>query len=210
MKKILTAVVAIALSGSALAYPSTDKNRVVIQPVIDATTVPWSFDMVREPEILPIIPEKPIEIKVKKVSEEVVVTDYNVSADLLFAFDKHTIKEKDKRFLSEIVEHINQTYKQVDRILIVGHTDRLGSDIYNLDLSNKRANTVRNEMVKYGMPIELISAKGKGESQPVTDGCHNVKPYSAMKDCLQPDRRVSIRVEGKAVEVSREVVQPAE
>lgn len=207
MNKLLLAVVAIALNTSAFAYPKANTNNVVIQPVIQATTAPWSFEIVSEPEILPIIPEKPIQVKVEKI-KEVTVTDYDISADLLFAFDKYTIKDKDKKFLSEIVDHINQTYQQIDQIIVVGHTDRLGSDSYNLDLSNKRANTVRTELVNYGIPSQLIISKGKGETQPVTNGCKDVKPYSAMKACLQPDRRVSIRVEGKALEVKQEVVQP--
>lgn len=180
--------------------PANRKTNIELHPVIDATTSAWSFDRVREPEILPIIPEQPYYTVTQKAVEESVITDYTVSADLLFAFDSYKIKEKDKSTLNEIVDHMNNFYHEVEQLVVIGHTDRLGKDSYNKTLSENRANSVKNALVERGVNTDLITTFGAGEKEPVTDGCHNVKPYSAMKACLQPDRRVTIRVVGKALE----------
>lgn len=168
-----------------------------IQPVsvIDATSVKWSFDMVREPEILPIIPETSFEVR---VVDEVTITDYKLLSDILFAFDKHTVDMKNEIFVKDIADHILSTYQSLDSITVTGHTDRLGSDKYNQDLSVRRANTVKNLLEAYGLPIGMIQARGVGESQPTTDGCPNIKNKPLLKECLKEDRRVEISVYGKA------------
>lgn len=164
-------------------------------PVIDATTVPWSFDMVRQPEILPIIPEMTVAVR---VVDEVTITDYKLLSDVLFGFDKHTVDTKNNVFVQDIANHIMDTYKQIDSITVTGHTDRLGSVDYNAKLSTRRAETIKNLMSTYGIPYELITARSVGESQPVTDGCPTVKDRKKLKECLKEDRRVEISVYGKA------------
>lgn len=170
---------------------------VYIKPVqvIDATTVPWSFDMVREPEILPIIPEVAIQVRVE---EEVTITDYRLLSDILFGFDKDTVDTVNNVFVQDIANHIMRTYKQIDSITVTGHTDRLGSDTYNENLAMRRAETIKQLMSNYGIPYDLITARSAGERQPVTDGCPNVKDRKLLKECLKEDRRVEISVYGKA------------
>jgi outer membrane protein OmpA-like peptidoglycan-associated protein len=50
---------------------------------------------------------------------------------------------------------------------IVGHTDSTGSAKYNLQLGKKRANAVKNWLVKQGVDASRISTSSKGESQPI-------------------------------------------
>jgi OOP family OmpA-OmpF porin len=54
------------------------------------------------------------------------------------------------------------------RIELQGHTDSSGSDAFNLQLSQHRAEAVRDFMVKAGVPAGQLVAKGYGESQPAT------------------------------------------
>lgn len=166
-----------------------------IQPVnvIDATSVHWSWDMVKEPEILPIIPEFSV-----RVVDEVTVTDYKLLSDVLFAFDKDSVDIKNEIFVRDIAQHILATYESIDSISVTGHTDRLGSDEYNLDLSVRRANTVKRLLESYGLPIGMIETFGVGERKPTTDGCPTVKNRPLLKECLKEDRRVEISVYGKA------------
>ena len=82
-------------------------------------------------------------------------------------------------------------------ILAVGHTDRIGSDSYNKALSERRATSVKNYLVSKGIDAKRIYTEGKGESQPVTGtACDNVNERSALISCLQPDRRVEVEVIG--------------
>ncbi len=51
-------------------------------------------------------------------------------------------------------------------LLIVGHTDNVGSESFNQALSKKRANAVSNELVSSGIAKNRLKIKGKGENQP--------------------------------------------
>ena len=78
---------------------------------------------------------------------------------------------------------------------VYGYTDRIGSDAYNLKLSQKRADAVANELVSDGLTPKVV--EGRGKANPVTGNkCDNVKGKKALVDCLAPDRRVEILVSG--------------
>jgi outer membrane protein OmpA-like peptidoglycan-associated protein len=55
------------------------------------------------------------------------------------------------------------------RIEIQGHTDSVGSDAYNLKLSQARAEAVREYLITRGVPASQLTAMGYGETQPVAD-----------------------------------------
>jgi len=50
---------------------------------------------------------------------------------------------------------------------VAGYTDSRGSDQYNMGLSDRRANSVRNDLIKRGVPAAQLTARGYGESGPV-------------------------------------------
>jgi outer membrane protein OmpA-like peptidoglycan-associated protein len=52
-------------------------------------------------------------------------------------------------------------------ITAVGHTDRSGPENYNVALSLRRATVVRDELVRDGVPADVISIVGKGDTQPL-------------------------------------------
>ena len=79
------------------------------------------------------------------------------------------------------------------RLVITGHTDRLGRHDYNLKLSQCRAETVRDYMQrKSGLAADRLESHGLGAMQPVTFCTGPVN--DALKACLQPNRRVEIEV----------------
>ncbi|MDQ3201859.1 MAG: OmpA family protein, partial [Pseudomonadota bacterium] len=56
------------------------------------------------------------------------------------------------------------------QLTVVGHTDSVGSDAYNQQLSDKRARSVVDYLVQSGVPrASFVSVAGAGESQPVAD-----------------------------------------
>lgn len=82
-------------------------------------------------------------------------------------------------------------------VVVLGYTDRIGSEQYNQKLSEQRAQSVVDYLVSKGIPADKISARGMGKADPVTGStCDNVKARAALIDCLAPDRRVEIEVKG--------------
>jgi outer membrane protein OmpA-like peptidoglycan-associated protein len=54
-------------------------------------------------------------------------------------------------------------------IMIEGHTDSVGQRTYNMDLSQKRAQSVRDYLVGHGLPAEIVRAQGVGPDRPIAD-----------------------------------------
>lgn len=90
-----------------------------------------------------------------------------LTADALFDFDKSNIKPAAKASLDTLLGKIKSLKLEV--IIAVGHTDSIGTDAYNQKLSVRRANAVRDYLVKNGIEANRIQVEGKGESQPVAD-----------------------------------------
>ena len=118
-----------------------------------------------------------------------------VAADALFDFNKATLRPEGKAKLDELVSKAAAIKLEV--ILVVGHTDRIGSDAYNQKLSEKRAAAVKEYLVAKGIEANRVYTEGKGEKQPVTgDKCKGNAKTKALIDCLQPDRRADIEIIG--------------
>jgi OmpA-OmpF porin, OOP family len=61
------------------------------------------------------------------------------------------------------------------RITATGHTDKSGPDDYNMALSLRRANTVKDALVREGVPATAISVIGRGETQPLVQTADGVR-----------------------------------
>ena len=130
---------------------------------------------------------------------QVINEKIKLDADALFDFDKSTLRPEGRASLDELATKVQRINLEV--ILAVGHTDRMGSDSYNRALSMRRAEAVKAYLVGRGIDANRIYTDGKGESQPVTGNqCDGIKQRRALIECLQPDRRVEIEVIGTAPE----------
>lgn len=132
-----------------------------------------------------------------------VIQKLTLSADVLFDFNKAQLRDAGRSKLDELAEQVKDA--KVDEIVVVGHADRIASEQYNQKLSEERALAVKSYLAERGASTNVITAQGKGESEPVTgDQCSKMGPERASNkkliECLQPDRRVEIEVLG-----SREV-----
>jgi outer membrane protein OmpA-like peptidoglycan-associated protein len=124
---------------------------------------------------------------------------FTLSSDALFGFDKYAssdIKSGGKEQLAALAKKIVAADGAIRSIRIVGYTDRLGGDVYNDSLSERRANTVMHYLVTQGVPDGKISAEGHGKSDPVKQ-CDE-QERAALIACLAPNRRVEVRVEGRS------------
>lgn len=122
------------------------------------------------------------------------VETITVGAEKLFGFDKANLKAEGKAALDEAAAKIKAN-PEIRAVFVTGHTDRFGSDAYNQKLSDRRAKQVAEYLVSQGVDSSMITAEGKGESQPLVE-CAGNKATKKVISCLQPNRRVEIRAEG--------------
>ena len=130
-----------------------------------------------------------------------VVKYFTVAGDALFDFDMYGVKDMNPegvKSLDNIASEVKK-FERLDAVIVGGHTDRLGSVAYNQKLSERRANTVKEYLVSKGIAADKITAIGYGKSQQVK-ACADVKGGQALRDCLHPNRRVTVEVRGYGTE----------
>jgi outer membrane protein OmpA-like peptidoglycan-associated protein len=86
---------------------------------------------------------------------------------ILFDIDKTDVKPLAQTNLKKLAASL-QNNPQTD-ILVVGHTDSTGTVKHNLDLSIKRARSVRSYLIAAGVDGSRLSTQGKGETEPIAD-----------------------------------------
>lgn len=134
-----------------------------------------------EPKPEPALPPKPL-------------VEEPLTATVLFDYDRSEIR------VSEVTALDDFAGKLEGRTLeIVGHADRIGADAYNLALSRRRAEAVRDYLAGKGVDAKRVRAEAKGEAEPVTgDTCKNMGPANRKNrkliECLQADRRAELRL----------------
>ncbi|HYQ21852.1 OmpA family protein [Stenotrophomonas sp.] len=112
-----------------------------------------------------------------------------LSADALFGFDSASLSVEGQQAVQGVLAQVREA-SQVQSIQVVGYTDRIGSASYNQQLSQRRAEAVRQALVQGGVPAASISAEGRGAAEPLVQcGQGNRRELIA---CLAPNRRVQI------------------
>ncbi|NJL26289.1 MAG: OmpA family protein [Calothrix sp. SM1_5_4] len=96
------------------------------------------------------------------------VTESFIARDVLFEFNKDVLQESAKDSLRKMVDYLNRP-PGIQSLVIEGHTDSVGSALYNLDLSQRRAERVRLTLIELGIPAAKVKALGYGESRPIAD-----------------------------------------
>jgi outer membrane protein OmpA-like peptidoglycan-associated protein len=112
----------------------------------------------------------------------------NIS-DVLFDFDKYTLKPGAREKLAK-VSGILLAYPGL-KIQLEGHTDSIGSDDYNMTLSEHRAGAVLEYLVSQGVPASSLSAIGLGKADPVASNDSDAG--------RQQNRRVEMVVSGEPI-----------
>lgn len=100
---------------------------------------------------------------VERVGEGIQVT---FDSGLLFAFDSDVIQSQARANLSELARSLGRYDKS--SLMIVGHTDDVGSDSYNEDLSQRRASAAASYLRNQGVSRQ-ITTRGVGEREPVME-----------------------------------------
>lgn len=105
--------------------------------------------------------------------------------NVFFNFDSYALLPKSKSELDRMVD-VMKDNPSID-VSIIGHTDNIGTEEYNLDLSKKRAKSVVDYLVANGISVERLSFEGKGELYPEV-------PNTSKENRAQ-NRRVNFKVD---------------
>lgn len=110
-------------------------------------------------EIKPGVTAEPAKAHIE--GSKIVITEI-----VYFDFDKATLQPRSYGVLDDVAQVI-KTHPELKQVRVEGYTDSIGSDAYNLKLSNARATTVVRYLVSKGVEADRLSSKGYGESNPI-------------------------------------------
>lgn len=108
-----------------------------------------------KPTVTPAPEQKPNEVPTRTAI---------VLNNVLFDFDKSTLKPEGKAEIDKLVAEMGKFPK--DTVVVVGHTDSVGTDAYNMALGQRRADAVVAYMKAAGIDAARVGSKSMGESQP--------------------------------------------
>lgn len=123
---------------------------------------------------------------VERVDEETLLVHFD--SDILFAVDQATLSSQALTTLTEVSGVLTEYPKTA--VVIHGHTDSTGTDAHNQQLSERRAESVRGDLVGRGVTAERMATSGYGESQPIAS--------NDTEDGRSRNRRVDILLKAKA------------
>jgi outer membrane protein OmpA-like peptidoglycan-associated protein len=109
--------------------------------------------------------------------------------DVLFENARYTLRPAARESLAKVAG-ILLAYPDL-RLEVDGHTDSVGSDAYNQDLSEKRAGAVRDYLVQQGLPVASVTTMGFGKTQPIAS--------NTTAAGRQQNRRVEVVVSGEVI-----------
>jgi outer membrane protein OmpA-like peptidoglycan-associated protein len=115
-------------------------------------------------------------------------------SDVLFDFNKYSLKSEAREKLAKI-SGILLAYPDL-KVQVEGYTDNIGSDDYNQQLSEKRADSVRAYLVSQSVAGESITAEGYGKTNPIAD--------NATSSGRAQNRRVELVVSGASIGIQQE------
>ena len=105
--------------------------------------------------------------------------------DVYFDFDKSTLRPEGKAALDKALTVIKANHGE-DRVTVVGWTDSMGTDAYNLRLSLRRPEAVKAYLAEKGIALDKLASEGRGESFKYNNG---------TEEGRQQNRRVELHFE---------------
>lgn len=127
--------------------------------------------------------------KFASIKEESRGTVITLSGGVLFASGKSELLPAAQLKLNSVADALMQQDPD-SKMVVEGHTDSQGGEAYNQDLSQRRAQTVRDYLVSRGMAADRATAQGFGPSRPIAD--------NKSTEGRANNRRVEIVVEPKS------------
>ncbi len=120
-------------------------------------------------------------VTVQRVEEGIAVS---FDSGILFTFDSSELRPEARENLNKLTEILNRDTNT--NLLIVGHTDWIGSETYNQGLSMRRALSAANYIISQGISRDRIDVEGRGEYEPIAD--------NETEEGRQLNRRVEVAI----------------
>ena len=115
--------------------------------------------------------------------------------DETFPFDRYALTDAAKARLDRDVIGKLADCAGVEAVVIEGHADRIGSQQYNQKLSERRAESVKADLVGKGADRNAIETIGMGKTVPAKF-CPDIRKRSELIACLAPNRRAIVSIKG--------------
>ncbi len=110
--------------------------------------------------------DKLIKVKLAPTLVELKEDQIVILDKVYFAFDGDQIDPRSQQLLDEVAT-VLRVHPEVKKVEVGGHTDDRGKDAYNLDLSQRRVDSVRKYLIEKGVEPARLEAKGYGETKPI-------------------------------------------
>lgn len=186
---------AFALSLLIFAVPALAQERATGSVTIEQPAPqPRGFTVERDGRtiVAPVSPGGAVDIRGANViiEEGPQSTKLTVQNDVLFDFDKAELRAEATEALQRVAEIIRE--RRPRQVRILGHTDSLGSDEYNLTLSQRRARSVEQWLAANGGSLPPLQIEGRGKAEPVAPNTSN---GGDNPEGRQRNRRVEVLLE---------------
>ncbi|MFU8811617.1 MAG: OmpA family protein [Balneolaceae bacterium] len=103
-------------------------------------------------------------VTIQRVEEGIAVS---FDSGILFGFDSAALRPESRDNLQKLATILNRDDDTM--LLIVGHTDSVGDENYNLGLSERRARSAATFMIEQGLPASRVEVEGRGEYEPIAN-----------------------------------------
>jgi outer membrane protein OmpA-like peptidoglycan-associated protein len=117
--------------------------------------------------------------QVSRVGEGIAVT---FDSGILFTYDSAVLTPQAQSNLSKLADSLQA--EQRTNVMIVGHTDSSGSDLYNQQLSQRRGESAEGFLASSGVASGRLVSRGRGETEPIAT--------NATEDGRRQNRRVEV------------------
>lgn len=121
-------------------------------------------------------------IEVERTAEDEI--DVRLRNDVLFDFDSAALRAESRDTLDELADVMSRYPEQT--VVVEGHADSVGDDAYNQRLSERRAQSVADYLIRQGVPGSDVEWRGFGETEP--------RASNSTAEGRQLNRRVEISI----------------
>ncbi|MCK7230002.1 OmpA family protein [Enterobacter asburiae] len=115
-----------------------------------------------------------------------------ISGSSLFAFGSAALSMEGVSQVTQLARELKGASLEDKRVVVTGHTDRIGNPVKNQQLSLARAESVKSILIQQGIPVSVIEIRGMGDAMPRVNCPGKTSP--SVIECLAPNRRMAVDV----------------